>query len=498
MINMKYSILKPILLPLTLVTAFSSVFSQPKKMNVLFIAVDDLRTELGCYGVDQIKSPNIDRLAKEGTVFNRAYCQQAVCSPSRTSLLTGLRPDSTKIYDLVTHFRSTIPDVVTLPQYFKNQGYYTKGFGKIYHGVLDDPLSWSDEPGFSQTSMGNLNPDEASRNRDLVAKKIKKLSEEQFSRLEQRKKTKIPAYECKDVPDNAYGDGALTDEAIALLNEDKMKNGPFFLAVGFRKPHLPFVAPKKYWDLYDGEKIAMAKNPFLPDNVPQIALWDWWENLRSYEDMPQEGPLTQEQAKKLKHGYYACVSYTDAQIGRLLDELDRLGLRKNTIVILWGDHGWKLGEHAMWCKQTNFENDTNAPLICSVPEQKMRGSHTNALVEFVDVYPSLCEMAGLPIPSNLQGRSFAPLLDSPNLPWKEAAYSQFPREGGVMGYSMRTDRYRFTAWLDKNKHTIARELYDHQKDPEENKNIAGMPKNSLLVEKLSQQLSKAINLKQSR
>jgi iduronate 2-sulfatase len=482
---MKNSFVKPIIYPFTFITTISSAFAQPEKMNVLFIAVDDLRTELGCYGVDQIKSPNIDRLAAQGTLFNRAFCQQAVCSPSRTSLLTGLRPDSTKIYDLETHFRSTVPDVVTLPQFFKSQGYYTRSFGKIFHGGLDDSLSWSEKSFVKKCPMYAL-----SENRDLVAKKVKAITEKKFSSpSSQYNATTGPAYECADVEDNIYSDGAITDQAIALLKEDKMKNKPFFLAIGFFKPHLPFVAPEKYWNLYKGEEIAMAKNPFPPENVPQIALSGWGE-LRAYEDIPQVVPLSEEQARKLKHGYYACVSYTDAQIGRLLDELDRQGLRKNTIIILWGDHGWKLGEHGMWAKHTNFENDTQAPLICSAPGQKMKGSHSNGLVEFVDIYPSLCELAGLPLPSHLQGRSFAPLLNSPDLPWKEAAFSQYPRGGKIMGYSMRTDRHRFTVWLDNNKNTTARELYDHQNDPGENKNIEGEPENARLIKELYLTLKK--------
>lgn len=458
---MKNSFIKPILLPVTLLTLLSSGYAQPKKMNILFIAVDDLRTELGCYGVEQIKTPNIDRLAKEGTVFNRAYCQQAVCSPSRTSLLTGLRPDATKIYDLKTHFRSTVPDVITLPQHFKNQGYYTQSFGKIFHNGLDDAPSWSEKSVFPK--------------------------EPNYALLENANKK--PAYECADVQDNIYNDGVIADKVIALYKDSKINNAPFFMAVGFRKPHLPFVAPKKYWDLYKGETIAMATNPQAPENVPQIAMANWAE-MRAYDDIPKLGSLTEAQAKKLKHGYYACVSYVDAQIGKVLDELDRQGLRQNTIVILWGDHGWKLGEHGMWCKHTNFEIDTNAPLICSAPGQKTKGAHTNGLVEFVDIYPSLCELAGLPLPAHLQGLSFAPLLNSPNLQWKEAAVSQYPRQGDVMGYSMRTDRYRFTVWLDKNKNTMARELYDHQIDPEENKNIEGAPENIRLVKDLSEKLKK--------
>jgi iduronate 2-sulfatase len=452
-----------------------------RRRNVLFIAVDDLRNELGCYGVQGIRSPNIDQLAARGTTFDRAYCQQAVCSPSRSSLLTGCRPDTTKVYDLVTHFRKSLPDVVTLPQYFKNHGYFTRSVGKIYHPGFDDKPSWSEPaPRVNRPTYA------LEENKALVARKTAAAAGKQFAAPSARSNAmKGPAYECADVPDNTYSDGAIADAAIEMLREAKDK--PFFLAVGFLKPHLPFVAPKKYWDLYRRDGIPMAPNPFPPQDAPRIALSNWGE-LRAYEDIPQVGPLTDEQAQTLKHGYYACVSYMDAQLGRVLAELDRLGLREQTVIVLWGDHGWKLGEHGEWCKHTNFENDTHAPLICCAPGQKAAGRHSPALVEFVDIYPSLCELAGLPLPSHLEGTSFAPLLDAPQRSWKKAAFSQYPRGGGVMGYSMRTDRYRLTRWLNRNEAEVARELYDHQKDPQENVNIADRPENREVVEELTKQM----------
>ncbi len=452
-----------------------------RRMNVLFIAVDDLRNELGCYGVQGIHSPNIDRLAARGTAFDRAYCQQAVCSPSRTSLLTGCRPDTTKVYDLVTHFRKHLPEVVTLPQHFRNHGYFTRSVGKIYHPGFDDERSWSEPPAKASRPTYALK-----ENRDLVASKTAAVADKTFATPSARSNaTKGPAYECADVPDSAYSDGAIADAAIEMLRQAKDK--PFFLAVGFLKPHLPFVAPKKYWDLYRRDEIPMAPNPFPPKDAPKIALTDWGE-LRAYEDIPRLGPLTDEQARTLKHGYYACVSYMDAQLGRVLAELDRLGLREQTVVVLWGDHGWKLGEHGAWCKHTNFENDTHAPLICSAPGQKAPGRHTNGLVEFVDVYPSLCELAALPLPSHLEGTSFAPLLNAPEQPWKKAAFSQYPRGGGVMGYSMRTDRYRLTRWLNRDGSEAARELYDHQSDPQEDVNVTDRPENKALVDELTRQM----------
>ncbi|MEO5803051.1 MAG: sulfatase [Verrucomicrobiota bacterium] len=445
----------------------SNAFAQNKpseKFNVLFIAVDDLRPELGCYGVSGVKSPNIDALAKSGLLFNRAYCQQAVCSPSRTSLLTGRRPDTTKIYNLEDHFRQTIPDVVTLPQHFKNNGYFAQSFGKIYHGGLDDPQSWSTE------SVGAVG---TGKGRKKVSRKIKVAG-------------KGAAWESPDVPDNALGDGETADAAIKVLHN--VKDKPFFLAVGFKKPHLPFIAPKKYFDLYRTEDMQLAKNPFPPKDVFPIALTDWGE-LRGYKGIPQDGPIPDKMARELKHAYYAATSYTDAQIGRVLDELQKLGLREKTIVILWGDHGWQLGEHGLWCKHTNFEIATRSTLMISAPDQKKRGAKTDALVEFVDIYPSLCELAGLPSTAGLEGKSFVPLMEDPKREWKTAAFSQYPR-GKLMGYAMRTDRYRYIEWAEKGKAPEGIELYDHKRDPEENVNVAKLPENKKLVAQLSEQLKK--------
>ena len=269
------------------------------------------------------------------------------------------------------------------------------------------------------------------------------------------------------------------------------QNAPFFLAVGFAKPHLPFVSPKKYWDLYDPAKIKLAPNPYHPKGSPEWALTNSQE-LRNYVGMPADGPIPDDMARRLKHGYYAAVSYTDAQIGKVLDELDRQGLRQNTIIVLWGDHGWKLGEHGEWAKHSNVENDTNAPLLLSAPGMKSAGKSSNALVEFVDIYPTLADLAGLPLPSHLEGASFRPLLDNPDQAWKPAAFSQYPRGQRIMGYSMRTDRYRLTVWLARSDHSKveAVELYDHQTDPQENVNIAAEPANANLVKGLMAQWRK--------
>lgn len=488
--------------------AAAAVPASAARPNILFIAVDDLRPELGCYGKDYIKSPNIDRIAEAGMVFDRAYCQQAVCSPTRSSLMTGTRPDTTKVWDLQTHFRTALPNVVTLGQHFKSHGYFVQGMGKIYHGDYNDPPTWSvpwqspkaptyvvPENAKLQSRNFQTEPDgEAAKPGVQKSRKTTKPAKGEVAGEVQssRHDTRGPAFECADVPDNTYTDGKVAELAVATLKELSAKPEPFFLAVGFIKPHLPFVAPKKYWDIYDSASIQLAANPFRPKDAPDYAILPGGE-LRTYHGIP-EGSIPADLARQLKHGYYAAISYTDAQVGKVLDELDRLGLSKTTIVILWGDHGWKLGEHDAWCKHSNCENDANAPLLLSVPGMKHAGEHTRALVEFVDIYPTLSELAGLPLSGHLEGTSFKPLLDDPQRPWKTAAFSQYPRsqKGGLMGYSMRTDRYRFTVWVAKNDHTKvdAIELYDHQTDPQENQNIAERHENAALVEQLMAQWKK--------
>ncbi len=427
-----------------------------------------------CYGDQTARTPNIDRLARRATLFNRAYCQQAVCNPSRASLMTGRRPDTIKVWDLGTHFRKTTPDVVTLPQHFRQHGYHSQCVGKIYHGkkALQDSPSWSVPEKFN------------------VAVK-----REQYVLPKNRpgeKSGKMAACECADVPDNAYWDGKIADEAVKAMEESRDR--PFFLAVGFMKPHLPFSCPKKYWDLYDRNSIDPPANPKKPAGVPEIALHDSVE-LRGYTDIPNKGPLSPEKIAELRHGYYACVSYTDAQIGKLLDALDRLDLARNTVIVLWGDHGWHLGEHALWCKTTNFELDTHAPMIVAAPEQKRTAAKTDALVEFVDIYPTLVELCGLPMPGGLEGVSMVPLLKNPNLPWKTAAFSQFPRpwfykkQPAVMGYTIRTRRHRYTEWLDfKTRQVLARELYEHPNDSGEIANLADKREHAQVVTRLSKML----------
>ncbi|HBJ86818.1 MAG TPA: iduronate sulfatase [Verrucomicrobiales bacterium] len=461
--------------------------------NVLFIAVDDFRPQLGCYGKTRVQSPNMDQLAVRGVLFDRAYCQYASCNPSRASLLTGLRPDSTGVFNNNTHFRKKAPDVITLPQQFKEHGYVTRSFGKIFHGAFatayagtafHDPQAWSAPPWLGSPQY-YFTPEGIEAARAVYARKFKKSGAD----LEGWKTEFVQALctEAPDVPDNTLYDGQMTDRAIEALGD--LKEKPFFLAVGYLKPHLPFVAPKKYWDLYDCGAFEMPNPANAPQDAPSVALPPWGELRGQYSDIPKQGPLTEAKTRELIHGYHACVSFVDAQIGRLLGELDRLGLRENTLIVLWGDHGWHLGELNHWAKQTAFELATRAPLIVSVPGRKAVGVKSAALVEFVDVYPTLCDLAELPKPAHLEGTSFAPLLDAPDRPWKTAAFSQVIRPG-IMGRTMRTERYRFTQWSENKTpgKTLAVELYDYHSGSNEVENIAARPEHAALVKELSARL----------
>jgi iduronate 2-sulfatase len=432
-----------------------------KKPNVLFIAVDDLRPELGCYGSAIVKSPNIDRLASMGTVFERAYCQQAVCSPSRVSLLCGQRPDTTKIWDLRTKFRSIQPDIVTLPQFFKNNGYHSYRLGKIFHlghGQKEDAKSW--------TTMSNA------RGQQYI----------------QAKQGSKPTVEAADVPDNRYNEGAYTDDAIKAMKKFKKSDTPFFLAVGYKKPHLPFCAPKKYWDMYDRDTIPDSPVNAPPQSASQYALSNFGE-LRKYDGIPKEGTVSREQRQELRHGYLACVSFVDAQVGRLLDALEATGLKENTVIILWGDHGWKLNDYASWCKHSNMEIDTRVPLILATPRHK-GGQNSKAMVEFVDIYPTLASLCGLDIPDQCEGSSMIPLLNDPDRSWKSAAFSQYPRRG-LMGYSIRSGRWRYTEWIDRKTCDVKdRELYDHKAGPLATRNQISDPELTGTVHKLALLLDK--------
>ncbi len=465
-----------------------------ERPNVLFIAVDDLRPELGCYGVASVESPNIDGLAATGVLFQHAYCQMAVCNPSRVSLLTGLRPDSAKVWDLVTRFRHTVPDVVTLPQHFKSHGYHAVSYGKIFHNPWPDDVSWSEPHRWPKN--GRLWSPAA---RQQLAKFRAKMRAEGKSDTA-IKRMRAVATEIVDMPEQEHIDVAIADQGLRAMRRIAKNDDPFFLAVGFVRPHLPFVVPRRYWDLYDRRQIPLAANPFIPRGAPPFALNTMYE-LRDYMDFagtadPRAGSLSESQQRQLKHGYYAAVSMVDAQVGRLLAEIEELNLADRTIVVLWGDHGWKLGEHNSWCKQTNYEIDTRVPLIIRQPNASGNGEVCRALVELVDLYPTLCALARIEPPSHVQGKSLAPLLDDPAGSIKDAAISQFRRRDGktnLMGYSMRTQRHRYIEWINrKSNQAVARELYDHQSNSAENTNLAEEPGNRALIQRLSKQLWSAI------
>jgi iduronate 2-sulfatase len=441
----------------------------PERPNVLFISVDDLRTSLGSYGDPLAISPNIDRLAAEGRQFQHAYTQQAVCGPSRATVFTGRLPDHTRVWHNRNLFRDTLPDLVTMPQMFMANGYHAQSMGKTFSGNPreEDPQSWSVPFVLKAPGWRNY-----------------LLSEDTGG--------KGNAYEAADVPDNGYPDGKLTDLAVQTLTELKAKDQPFFLAVGYFKPHLPFNAPKKYWDLYDPSVFELEEQAPRVKHAPEQAYHEHRE-LGGYTDMPKNEKVSPEQARALRHGYYACVSYIDAQVGRLLETLKELGLEDNTIVVLWGDHGFSLGEVSRWCKGTNFELDTRVPLMVRVPGMPDPGTPTSGLVELVDIYPTLAEVAGLTPPPDLDGKSFAALFTDPGQSGKDIVLSQFARpfnrsDPEVMGYSVRTPTHRYTRWIDwPTGKTLGEELYDYS-DPAsvkhktafliENANLAADPGNA--------------------
>lgn len=469
----------------------------PGKYNVLFIAIDDLKPNLGCYGDPLAVTPNMDRLAAQGLLFTRAYCQQAVCSPSRTSLLLGRRPDTTTIYDLEHHFRGATPDVTTLPQHFKNNGYVTASLSKIWHGGLEDGRSntiphWTpNSPG----AWGSIENALAQTRREaaVIAGGWRADTAAQRERRTGQATVRGPVWASRDVADNQMPDGKTAEMAVEAIG--KLKNERFFLMTGFLRPHLPFVAPKRFFDMHPREKFSLAAFREKPAGTPAFAMHDNGE-LRSYDITPKQGPIPEDLQLDLIRAYYASASYTDACIGKLLDALEANNIRQKTVVFLWGDHGWHLGDHGLWHKHTNFEQATRAPLMISVPGQKNAGRKSAALTEFVDIYPSLTEICGLPQPKDiLEGVSFAPLIENPDRSWKSAAFSQYPRQapehGPMMGYSMRTDRYRLTLWLTrKDGREVAAELFDYEKDPLEKANLAASPEYASVLKNLRAQFAK--------
>ena len=518
---------------LVLVLAWSVLVpcSDARPKDVLFIAIDDLRTQLGCYGHEQMKTPNIDSLASRSLVFDNAYCQVALCSPSRASLLTGRRPDTNHVWLIAANeYWRQYTNATTIPQYFKENGYVTAGMGKIFHpgapsGQDDIAYSWSLPYYHSplQVPYGTSNKTAA-------------------------------AWAFQGFQDNQLPDGQIADQAVTTIleiqqNRSKGDNTPFFLAVGFHKPHLPFYAPAKYFDLYPpASEFKLAENMDAPEGMPPIA-FSTWNSLTTHDDVkaalpedwnqchmdPERAPnstlcrIPDDVARQMRRAYSACISYTDAQVGRVVSELEQQGLADNTVIVLWADHGWQLGEHNEWCKFTNFEDATHVPFMIRVPGVTDQGSRTKALVELIDIFPTLTELAGVEKPplcpetgkgplACVEGTSVAPLLQDPTQEWKKAAFSQYARPSCgfhqipghppfdmdnleyVMGYTMRVDSYRYTEWLSFDHDTATPswddvwgvELYNHT-DPvvffnDENINMADMPSMKSVVTELHQVL----------
>jgi len=439
-----------------------------ERLNVLFIMADDFRPEAACYG-GPAHTPHLDGLASRGVLFERAYCQQALCNPSRSSMLTGLRPDTLRQWNNGTHFRARNGDVATLPLWFKEHGYVTRDVGKIFHNwhtdVKGDPRSWS-APEFLH--YANHGDDKPLVTGDVPPNLVPPLG---------RNYGNVPRCECRDCPDDAYYDGRVATEAIRVLGE--IKDQPFFLAVGFWKPHAPFNAPKKYWDMYQRDKLPKL-NPSRPDGAPEAAFHDGRE-IRGAP--PNQLTFNSEQAAEIRHGYFANISYMDAQLGRVLAALEQLGLRDRTVVTFVGDHGYHLGEHSLWAKTSNFELDARVPMIVAPPKSSQTGKKTKSLVELLDLFPTLVDLCGLPKPDDLEGVTLRPILENPSAQVKPAAFTQHPRpayydrepdkQPKLMGCSVRTAAGRYTEWRDWTTGEVtAAEFYDHARDAEELKNLA--------------------------
>lgn len=509
----KVAFIKQFFICILVVSGCTRPDEKPSKPNILFISIDDLRPTLGVYGDSVAISPNIDQFASEGMTFRQTYCQAAVCAPSRASLMTGIRPDLTRVWHLGDKFRELDSNAVTMPQHFAKFGYHTVNIGKIFHNYMADSVSWN-EP--------DLRPSRYLRKewlgRDGETFYIsKEVNESQLIKRDSLLKLRPvryadgwntgPAWEAADVHDTMYYDGAQNELAKKTLTRLSKMNKPFYMGLGYFRPHLPFTAPKKYWDLYDKEKIPLPQNPEIPKNAPAYSINSMYE-LRHYDGFNHIGHPTSsyrmsvDTVQTLRHGYYASVSYVDALLGNLIEHMKTIGLYENTIIVIWGDHGWKLGDHNSWGKMTNYNIDLKVPMMIRYPNQKHRGEQTFAITELVDMFPSLCELAGVEIPDYTQGTSFVPLLNQPQQTWKKAAFSQFHRRPKVsadgkryMGYSLNTREYHYIEWYGWDHLKGVRgefkstELYDSQNDPQETTNIAQNEEYKATITELSQQLA---------
>ncbi len=470
-------LLLPFLVSVTQANAEPSIDTLAnKKFNILFIGADDLRMNIGTYGDKVAITPNIDALASEGVVFDKAYVQFASCNASRASMLTGLYPDAIKVWRLNTHFRKTAPDVVTLPQHFKNNGYHTESIGKVYHNYANirDDKSWSVPARLDQESHFD----------DYVLE----------TSIKEGNKKGIAA-ESAEYSGNKYVDDHITVDAVQTIKRLKNSKSPFFLAVGFMKPHAPYNAPKKFWDLYQQEDIQALGSTNKPDNISNLN-WFNYKEIRGLSDLPKKGPFSTTTAQKLRHGYYAATSYVDDNVGQLIKALKDNGLYDNTIIVFWSDHGYHLGENSHWTKATARELDTRVPLIFRIPGQKP--FTTSAITEYIDIYPTLAELVNLPSPVNINGRSFNQIFNEPDYKHRQAALSQtarpWPSNKPIkhMGYTIRTDEYRYTRWINiKSQQVIAEELYHTEKDLLERDNLIDSASERLLQE-MSQLIEQSI------
>jgi arylsulfatase A-like enzyme len=449
--------MKQLLFTIVFISCFLNIKAQNQQPNILVFYVDDLRAELGCYGSNTAITPNIDKLASDGVMFNKAYTQQAICAPSRMSTLTGLRPETLGIYSIFTPLRNVHTKVVTIPQLFKENGFKTISIGKVYHHTIDDKASWTTH--FEKEENSYLKPE----NKTL----LERLKAE-------GKPQKGPAFEDADVNDEAYKDGRAAKYAIETLHE--LKNDKFLMFVGLSKPHLPFNAPKKYWDLYNKNDYEIPSRE-KPKDMYRLALTNWGE-LRGYYGIPAEGDLDDDLTRTLIHGYHASVSYIDAQVGKVMQSLEDLDLRKNTMVIFMSDHGYKIGEYGAWCKHSNVEIDVRVPLIISREtgyKNRVTGATSNALVENVDIFSTLVELCKLEGPKS-DGKSLLPVIDNPNMKWDNVATSVYARGKKIMGCTATDGKWRYTEWRDADTQVVIEvELYKHENSLLSFENFYGNP-----------------------
>jgi len=445
----------------------AGVSSAAQRLNVLMIAVDDLRPEMRCYGRGYMHTPNFDRLADRGVLFERAYCNISVCGGSRSTLMSGLRPTRGRFRSWNCSTEKDAPGIETLNARFKRGGYYTVTNGKVFNNPGDCQDGWS-EPDWRAGEIRYYVPAN------------QRLHEARGQRTKGR--ARGPSVERSDTVIGQHRDGEVLTKSIADLKRLAANKQPFFLAVGFHKPHLPFVAPAKYWDLYNRSDIKLpATYRKIPENAPAASIHGFGE-MRAYSDIPAKGAVDDEKALELIHGYYACVSMVDDLVGELIDAVDQLGLADNTLIVLWGDHGWFLGDHTMWCKHSCFEDAMRVPLLIAGPGVQ-RGGRVQALVELVDIYPTLCEMSQLEAPDHLQGISFAPVLKTPELDHKHTIFGRYGN-----GETIRTEKYRYTIYRDNGKIINSHMLYDLELDPGETVNIADKAENAQLIQKLRNKL----------